>query len=44
MHPSRMAAYTARVTAVVDVEGDVIEAEAHEAGDRAFAATRPERT
>ncbi len=39
-HPARMAAYTARVTASIDIDGDVIEAAAHEAGNRAFAATR----
>ena len=40
IHPARIAAYTARMTATIDAEGDVIEAEARSAGDRAFAATR----
>lgn len=40
VHPARTAAQVARVTADIDVEGDVIEAAAREVGDRAFAATR----
>lgn len=40
IHPARMAAHIARTTANIDIDGDVIEAEAREAGDRAFAASR----
>jgi hypothetical protein len=40
VHPARVAAQTARMTADIDVEGDVIAAAGREAGSRAFAATR----
>lgn len=38
--PARMAAHMARTRADIDVSGDVIEAAAREAGNRAFAATK----
>lgn len=40
VHSAQRAALDARVTANIDVEGDVIEASAREVGDRAFAATK----
>lgn len=40
IHPARLAAQHARMTADIDTDGDPIEAAAREAGSRAFAATR----
>ena len=40
VHPARQAAQLARMTADIDVDGDVIEAAAVEVGERAFAGTR----
>jgi hypothetical protein len=40
VHPARKAAQTARMTADVDIAGDVIEAAAQESGSRAFAGTK----
>ncbi|MBU3750717.1 MAG: hypothetical protein FGM52_09740 [Mycobacterium sp.] len=40
VHPARIAAQAARMSADIDVDGDPIEAAARQAGSRAFAATR----
>jgi hypothetical protein len=40
VHPARIAAHAARMTADIDVDGDPIEAAARAAGSRAFAATK----
>ena len=40
VHPARRAAHMARMTAGTDIDGDAIEAEAREVGDRAYAATK----
>ncbi len=39
-HPAQRAALAARMTATIDVDGDVIEAAAREVGERAFVATK----
>ncbi len=40
VHPARQAAQIARMTAGVDITGDVIEDEARKAGDRAYTGTK----
>ncbi len=40
IHPAQKAALDARMTADIDVEGDVIEASAQDVGSRAFSATK----
>lgn len=40
IHPDRIAAQLARMRADIDLDGDVIAAEARQAGSRAFAATK----
>jgi hypothetical protein len=40
VHPARRAAQAARMAAMIDVEGDLIEAAARDVGDRAFAAIK----
>lgn len=40
VHPARMAAHRARMEAGIDIDGDVIEAEARAAGDRAYASMK----
>jgi hypothetical protein len=39
-HPARMAAHIARMEADIDTDGDVIEAEAREVGDRVYASMK----
>lgn len=40
VHPARLAAHVARITADIDIDGDVIQARAGEVGDRALRGTR----
>lgn len=40
VHPARQAAHVARMTADIDIDGDVIEAAAREVGDAAYASTK----